>query len=291
MKVLILGASGMLGHKLYQVFKKRFEVFVTIRGNFSRVENIGLFEKENLFENIDVENIEQVSNIVEKIEPEYLINCVGIIKQLPVSKEIVKVLNINAVLPHQLAEIADKFNSKLITISTDCVFNGEKGMYSEEDFPDATDLYGKSKHLGEVTVGNHLTLRTSIIGRELKTSHSLVEWFLSNQGKKVRGFSNAIYSGFPTIIFAEILSDLMLNHKELIGLFHVSSEPIDKYELLVLVKKHFQIEVEIEKFEDFYIDRSLDSSIFRQITGFQPQSWDEMIKKMAEDNKFYSERD
>ncbi len=288
MKVLILGGSGMLGHKLYQVFKNRFEVFATVRGSFSKVEKKGLFEKEKLFENIDVENIEQVSNVVENIKPDYLINCVGIIKQLPVSKEIIKVLRINAVLPHQLAEIADKFNSKLITISTDCVFNGERGMYSEEDFPNARDLYGKSKHLGEVIEGNHLTLRTSIIGRELETSHSLIEWFLSNEGKKIRGFSNAIYSGFPTIVFADILSDLMLNHPELKGLYHISSEPINKYDLLVLVKKYFQIEVELEKDEKFKIDRSLDSSKFRQITGFQPQSWNEMIKKMAQDKKLYS---
>lgn len=279
----------MLGHKLLQNFKEKFDVWATIRGEFASVERFGFFEKERLFEKVDVEQIDEIRKIVEIIKPNYIINCVGIIKQLPTAKDFIKTIKINSLLPHQLAEIADEFDSKLVTISTDCVFNGEKGMYSENDQPDASDLYGKSKHLGEVFEGKHLTLRTSIIGRELQSSHSLIEWFLSNQGKRIKGFSKAIYSGFPTIVFTDIISDLIINHSELSGLFHVSSEPINKYELLLLVKKYFGIDVEIDKDEEFKIDRSLDSSRFRQITGFKPQNWDEMIRIMAEDLTPYSD--
>ena len=279
----------MLGHKLVQVLQKNIEVFATVRGNLEQYEKYGFFEKKNLYENISVENIEEISKIVETLKPDYLINCIGIIKQLPSAKNSVKTIKINALLPHQLAEIGDMYNSKLITISTDCVFSGEKGMYVEEDISDARDLYGKSKNLGEVSQGRHLTLRTSIIGRELGTAHSLIEWFLSNRGKKIKGFANAIYTGFPTRVFADIIADLILNHKNLSGLYHASSEPISKYDLLVLVKKHFQIEIEIEKDEEFKIDRSLDSSKFRQQTGFQPESWDEMIEKMAKDKTPYTD--
>lgn len=288
-KILILGGNGMLGHKLLQIFKDKFNVYSTVRGEYSEFEKYGIFTKSNLFENINVEHIQGIRSIVEELQPNYIINCIGIIKQLPSAKNFIKTIKINSLLPHQLVEIADEVNSKLITISTDCVFSGEKGMYSENDLPDAKDLYGKSKHLGEVTEGNHLTLRTSIIGRELNSSHSLIEWFLSNKGKSIKGFANAIYSGFPTIVFADIIADLILNNSDLNGLFHVSSEPINKYELLLLVKKYFEVEIEIEKDEEFKIDRSLDSSRFRQLTGFQPQSWEEMIKKLSQDTMSYSD--
>ncbi len=277
----------MLGHKLTQILGKKNEVYATVRGNFGDYKKYNIFKRENLFENINVENIEEISKIVETLKPEYLINCVGIIKQMPMAKDSVKTIKINALLPHQLAEIGDKFNSKLITISTDCVFRGDRGMYQEDDQPDALDLYGKSKNLGEVTSGKHLTLRTSIIGRELDSAHSLIEWFLQNRGRKIKGFAKAIYTGFPTNVFADIIADLMQNHRDLSGLYHVSSEPINKYELLLLAKKHFQIDVEIEKDEDFKIDRSLDSTKFRQITGFQPESWEKMIEKMAQDETPY----
>lgn len=277
----------MLGHKLYQVLSKKFDVFVSLREKINKFEKYEIFQIDKVVKNFDVTNLEECLQSIHNIKPDYIINCIGIIKQLPDSKNTIKTISMNALLPHQLALIADECDSKLITISTDCVFSGEKGMYTEDDYPDARDLYGKSKNLGEVTESRHLTLRTSIIGRELITSHSLIEWFLSNKGQTIKGFTNAIYSGFPTIIFAEIISNLILNHNDLRGLFHVSSEPINKYDLLVLVKKHFNFEIEIEMFDDFYLDRSLDSTRFRKITGFQSESWDEMIKKMAEDSKQY----
>jgi dTDP-4-dehydrorhamnose reductase len=224
-----------------------------------------------------------LDNSEKKVFRLVIINAVGIIKQLPSSKNVVKTLSINSIFPHKLVEVADRYSAKLIQISTDCVFDGEKGNYTEEDVSNATDVYGKSKNLGEIVGANCLTLRTSIIGRELQTSHSLVEWFLSSRGKKIKGFSNAIYSGFPTIVLADIIADLIHNHKDLAGLYHVSSEPINKLELLKLLNKAYRAEVEIKPFDDFRIDRSLDSSKFRQETGFSPASWEKMIERMAND--------
>jgi dTDP-4-dehydrorhamnose reductase len=221
-------------------------------------------------------------------QPDVIINAVGIIKQLPSSKDVIKTLKINSIFPHQLAQLAQTTGARLITISTDCVFNGRKGSYTEEDISDAEDLYGKSKNLGEVTAHNCLTLRTSIIGRELRTAHSLVEWFLSNRGEKVKGFTEAIYSGFPTVILAGIISDLIENHKNLQGLYHVSSEPINKFDLLCLLKRFYNVPVEIEPFAEFKIDRSLDSSKFRKETGFAPLDWEEMVRIMAQDSSAYN---
>ncbi len=273
----------MLGHKLVQVWQDRFDIRTTLKGSFEEYEGYGIFEREKTFELVDVENFETVSQAVEKTQPEVIFNAVGIIKQLPTSKNVIKTLTINSIFPHRLAEVAEQFNARLINISTDCVFDGKKGNYNEEDLSNATDVYGKSKNLGEVTGKNCLTLRTSIIGREIKTSHSLVEWFLSNRGKKVKGFVNAIYTGFPTIVLADIIADLIDKHKNLEGLYHVSAEPINKYELLKLIRDAYNLDIEIEAFEDFQIDRSLDSTKFRNETGFCTSSWQEMIKRMADD--------
>lgn len=283
MKILIIGGGGMLGHKLYQTLKDKFEVWITLRGKFPDYEKYEIFNKNLTFDDIDIKVFESVEYVVKKIKPEVIINAVGIIKQLPSSKNVIKTLTVNSIFPHKLVEIAGKHNAKLIQISTDCVFDGEKGNYTEEDISNATDIYGKSKNLGELTETNCLTLRTSIIGRELQTSHSLVEWFLSNRGKKIKGYSNAIYSGFPTIVLAETIANLIQNNNDLNGLYHVSSAPINKLELLNLLNKAYQAEVEIEPFEDFRIDRSLDSTKFRQETGFSPASWKEMIERMAND--------
>jgi dTDP-4-dehydrorhamnose reductase len=283
MRILILGGSGMLGHKLLQAWQERFDVWTTVKNKFSDYGHYEIFDRKKTFELVDAEQPQNIGEVIKKIRPAVIFNAIGIIKQLPSSKNVIKTLTINSILPHRLAEMAEKYDARLINISTDCVFNGKKGNYTEEDPPDAEDVYGKSKNLGEVTGENCLTLRTSIIGRELRTNHSLVEWFLSNRAKQVRGFVNAIYTGFPTIILADIISDLLENHPRLSGLYHLSSEPVNKFELLNLIKAAYKIEIEIEPFEDFRVDRSLDSTKFRQATGFQPLSWPEMIRRMAAD--------
>jgi len=288
MRILIFGGKGMLGHKLVQVLNDRFDVWTTIRGKLDSLVKYNFYIKENILENVDILDSEQVKRSIEQVKPELVINCVGIIKQLPISKDVINTLSINSLFPHRLAELSKQYSFRLINISTDCVFKGTKGNYTENDEADASDLYGRSKNLGEVLQENCLTIRTSIIGRELDTNHSLVDWFLSNQGGKVKGFINAIYSGFPTIIFADIMTDLIVNQQNLNGLYHISSEPINKFELLNLIKEAYQANIEIELFEDFKIDRSLNSDIFRNETGFEPLSWNEMIKKMAADPTPYN---
>jgi len=283
MRILIFGGKGMLGHKLVQVLGKSFEVWTTIRGAYEDVERFGIFEKHRTIEGIDAHDLHSVQQAVRDSRPDVVINAVGIIKQMPSSKDVIKTLTVNSIFPHRLSELANDVGFRLITISTDCVFDGQKGSYVEEDAPNALDLYGRSKNLGEVLADNCLTLRTSIIGRELETAHSLVEWFLGSEGKNVEGFGNAIYSGFPTIVFADIIEDLIVNQPKLNGLYHVSSEPISKYDLLKLLKKHYKSNIEIERFGDFRIDRSLDSTKFRNATGFSPANWNQMIGKMADD--------
>lgn len=287
MKVLVVGGGGMLGHKLVEKWSSKFEIWTTVRNNFEFYENFRFLKKGNTLDKTDIADTKAVEMIFQRVKPDVVVNAVGIIKQLPSSKNVIKTLSVNSIFPHQLAELTSKYGARLITISTDCVFGGGKGNYNENDIPDASDLYGISKHLGEVAAENCLTLRTSIIGRELKTSHSLVEWFLSQRGKKVRGFVNAVYSGFPTVILAGILADIIENHRHLSGLYHVSSDPINKFELLRLINDAYNAQAEIEPFEDFRIDRSLNSAKFRAATEFDPPEWSEMVKMMARDNALY----
>ncbi|MBK8467137.1 MAG: SDR family oxidoreductase [Chloracidobacterium sp.] len=283
MRVLIFGASGMLGHKLYQQLSTDFEVFATIRLGFDSISKFGFFDRKSIVENINVLDIESIRSAIENTKPDIVINAVGVVKQLPASEDVINTLSVNSVCPKRLAVLSSEYHFRLITLSTDCVFDGKKGNYVETDNPDANDLYGISKFLGEQTGDNCLTIRTSIIGRELTTGHSVVEWFLSNRGKNVTGYVNAIYSGFPTIVLAKIVSDIVTKHPELNGVYHVSSDPINKFELLGLLNKYYQANVVIEPFEDFVIDRSLNSLSFRKATDFSPLSWEKMIEQMAAD--------
>ncbi len=280
----------MLGHKLIQVLDDRFDVWATLRTDYKKYEDFGIFKSDKTIENLNIEKIKTVEKIIADLKPEVIVNAVGIIKQLPSAKNVIKTLTTNSIFPQQLSEISNNLGARLITISTDCVYSGKKGGYVETDVSDCEDLYGKSKYLGEVVTENCLTVRTSIIGRELNTSHSLIEWFLSNGGKTVKGFTRAVYSGFPTLIFAQIIGDLIENHPKLQGLFHISSDPINKYDLLKLVKKSYGVDIKIEPFDDFEIDRSLDSNRFRVATGFKPLDWREMVERMAADNAIYKNK-
>lgn len=273
----------MLGHKLVQTIGKDHQVTATIRKRDLDFDKSLLFDDVNIIGNIDVSSEVSVDSVIVENEPDVVINAVGVIKQLPSSKDVIKTLTINSIFPNRLAEMAVNYGFKLITISTDCVFTGEKGNYNELDEPDAKDLYGKSKNFGEVTGKNCLTLRTSIIGRELFTKHSLVEWFLSNKNGKAKGYKNAIYSGFPTCIMAEIILNVIECFPKLEGLYHVSSEPINKFELLKLINDRYQANVQIESFDDFFINRSLNSDKFRSETNFTPLDWEKMVDIMAQD--------
>jgi dTDP-4-dehydrorhamnose reductase len=283
MRILVFGGSGMLGHKLVQRLSSGFEVWCTLRSGFDRVERYGIFDRERTIENVDVTDISQVRSAIEQALPDVVINAVGLIKQVPAARDVIRVLAVNSVFPRLLGSLSAQYGFRLITFGTDCVFSGEKGSYVESDPSDARDLYGISKFLGEMSEGNCLTLRTSIIGRELETGHSIVEWFLANRRGSVKGYVNAIYTGFPTVVMAEIVADIVSKHPDLSGVYHVSSEPISKFDLLNLLNKHFATGTEITAFEEYVIDRSLDSTRFREVTGFVPQTWDQMLGQMAAD--------
>lgn len=283
MRILILGGSGMLGHKLVQVLEKDFEVFSTIRASFEAVATFGIFDRQRTLDNIDVTDFDALDGTIADLHPDVVVNAVGIIKQLASAEGSANMSLINSTLPQKLAAMADKQRFRLICIGTDCVFSGKKGNYTESDEPDPIDDYGRSKLLGEVSGPHCLTIRTSIIGRELGTANSLVEWFLSHRGGHVRGFTRAIYSGLPTVEFAALLVRLITKHRDLSGIYHVASVPITKYDLLRLLNDHYAANVEIEPSDEVVIDRSLDPARFRTATGIELPDWPMMVAKMAAD--------
>jgi dTDP-4-dehydrorhamnose reductase len=232
---------------------------------------------------VDATDYDSIARAIAEVKPEVVINCIGIIKQLKAAKDPIISLSINSLFPHRLAILCRAAATRMIHISTDCVFSGRKGMYTEDDVSDAEDLYGRTKYLGEVGYPGCLTIRTSIIGRELHSASGLVDWFLSNRGGKVRGFRRAMYTGFTTVALAKIIAELIRNHPELSGLWQVSSEPITKFDLLKLVNDIYRAGIEIEPDDVFFCDRSLNSARFRAAVNFQPSSWAEMISEMYHD--------
>jgi dTDP-4-dehydrorhamnose reductase len=278
--ILIFGATGMLGHTLLAQFLKRdgFNVRATAR-NVETLINEGSGASQAIVPNVDANNFESVLKVLADLKPDVVINCIGVIKQLEAAKDPLTSITINALFPHRLALACKAAGSRLIHVSTDCVFRGDKGNYTEDDPSDATDLYGRTKFLGEVDYPHCVTLRTSIIGHELQGCYSLIDWFLAQQGR-VNGYTGAIYTGFPTAEMARIIAEYVIPNPDLSGLYHVSSEPISKYELLQLVARRYAKEIEIVPYADFHCDRSLVSSRFREVTGYAPPSWEEMIAAM-----------
>lgn len=290
MRVLILGGTGMLGHKFYQVFKGHFDTFVTVRSTVQGYSTLDLFEEGQVIEGIDVCDLEKLEGVVKSIRPDVVVNCVGIIKQLPEAHDPVLSIATNSLLPHQLARLCNQYGSKMVHISTDCVFSGQGGMYTEADNPDPVDLYGRSKLLGEVDGAPHaLTIRTSIIGRELSGANALVEWFLAQSGRSVKGYTNAFFSGLPTVYLADVVMAVLRDHGDLHGLYHVSSEPISKYDLLVLLRDIHDKRIEIVPDAEVRIDRTLDSRRFVEATNIRPLAWSTQIDKLASDPTPYDE--
>jgi dTDP-4-dehydrorhamnose reductase len=282
MKVLVLGVSGMLGNAVFRCFSEAsdYEVFGSARSSAVRHAFAPALANKVIV-GADVDNPDSLALLFAKVKPHVVINCIGLIKQLAEADDPLSAIPINALLPHRLARLCDVVGARLVHMSTDCVFAGTKGMYTEADMSDAKDLYGRSKYLGEVDYPHAITLRTSIIGHELSGAHSLVGWFLAQQGS-VRGFRRAIFSGLPTVELARVIRDHVLPHPELHGLYHVSAEPINKFDLLTLIAKAYGKTIEITPDDKLVIDRSLDSSRFREATGYQPQPWPELVRRMRE---------
>lgn len=282
MRILIIGGAGMLGHQLWRHFHQSHEVWVTLRKPVSAYARFGLFDKDRAISGIDVSNAEALLPVFRRARPDAVINCVGIVKQLQEAKNPIISLTINSLLPHRLSELCGATGARLVHISTDCVFSGRKGNYSEADPSDAEDLYGRTKFLGELHESHCVTIRTSIIGRELETKSGLIEWFLSQSGKSINGFRKVIYTGFTTQELARIIERVLVQCPALGGLWQVGSDAISKYELLKFAQEAFAWKGEIIPDDNLILDRSMNSTRFRQETGYQPPSWESMIREMSQ---------
>jgi dTDP-4-dehydrorhamnose reductase len=289
MKVLILGGSGMLGHKLRQLFASHFDTYVTLRRDFAAYKKYKLFNPTYSVDHVSADNFESVVRAIDAVQPAVVVNCIGIVKQAEAAKDPLASIEINALFPHRLARLCLANGIRLIHISTDCVFSGRKGNYAESDVSDAEDLYGRTKFLGEVSCEGCLTIRTSMIGRELETSYGLLDWFLSQEGRKINGYTKSIFSGFTTNALADILVTIIAEYQEMYGVWHVASQPISKFELLSLVKQVYQLNIHIEEDDSIEVDRSLNSERFQQTTDFITSSWYDMIEQMYKDPTPYSE--
>jgi dTDP-4-dehydrorhamnose reductase len=278
--ILVLGATGMLGNAMMHVFTgdERFEVRGTARSERSR-SLLPADLRDHVLTGVDAENFDSLTAVLARTKPDVVINCIGLIKQLADANDPLVALPVNALLPHRLARLCAIRDTRLVHVSTDCVFDGAKGGYVEGDRPDAYDLYGRSKLLGEVDYPNAITLRTSIIGHELGSANALIEWFLSQEGR-TKGYQRAVFSGLPTAELARVIRDYVLPRPEMHGLYHVSAAPINKYDLLKLVAEVYGKAIEIEPDDALRIDRSLNSDRFRQATGYEPPAWPDLVALM-----------
>jgi dTDP-4-dehydrorhamnose reductase len=280
--VLVVGATGMLGHTVFRYFSAdaRFRTFGTLRSAYGGTL-LPPSLRAHLIEDIDVDNPASVARAFEHAQPDVVVNCVGVVKQLSSAADPLTAIPINSILPHRLSQLSAERGARFVHVSTDCVFTGKRGAYREVDVPDAADLYGRSKLLGEVDAPHAITLRTSIIGPELRDAHGLVGWFLAQQGE-ARGFRRAVFSGLPTVELAHVIRDFVLPQVDLHGLYHVSAEAINKHDLLALVARVYGKCITLIPDDDLVIDRSLDSTRFRTETGYSPPGWPDLVRAMHE---------
>jgi dTDP-4-dehydrorhamnose reductase len=280
MKVLVFGASGMIGSAMFRVLseKKEWQVWGTSRSADAKCF-FKADQRDKMLAGVDVEKQEALVRVFARVQPDVVINCIGMTKHHKEAEDPQLALPLNALLPHRMADLCAVAGARLIHVSTDCVFAGTKGNYAEADAPDAVDVYGKAKHLGEVDYPHAITLRTSTIGHELQSAYGLLEWFLAQQGS-CKGFNRAVFSGLPNTEFARVVRDLVISRPDLHGLYHVGAEPIGKYELLKLIAKAYGKQIEIVRDDEFLIDRSLNSARFNQVTGYKPAAWPALIQAM-----------
>lgn len=279
-KTLVIGASGMLGNAMLRFLAQSpgFEVIGTARSR-DILRRLPPSLHDRLVFGIDIADVDRLERLFAEQRPQVVINCVGMVKQLAESEDPLTAIPVNALLPHRLADLCGRHGARLVHISTDCVFAGTRGMYEEDSLPDATDLYGRSKLLGEVDRPHAITLRTSIIGHELDSAHGLVDWFLAQQGQ-VKGYTRAVFSGLPTVELARVVRDHVIPRPGLHGMYHVSAAPIAKFDLLELVAQTYGKNVQIIPDDQVVIDRSLDSTRFRREAGYTPPEWPELVRRM-----------
>lgn len=291
-RILVLGGEGMLGHKMYQQLRATFPgVHCTIRASLAdtAIRRIALFAGPGVVDDVDVLREDRLHAVLGDLRPDVVVNCVGVIKQRSEAKDPIPSIAVNALFPHRLAEMVRPWQGHVIHFSTDCVFSGRRGGYTEDDQADAEDLYGRTKVLGEVQGPNALTLRTSMIGRELFEHRSLLDWFLQQRRKRIRGFTRVRYSGVTTNHLSRVVGDVLERRPWLNGLYHVASEPISKYDLLCLLRECYGLDVEIASDGDEVCDRTLNGERFAAATGYVCPPWRDLVRDLAGDPTPYSD--
>ncbi len=282
MKVLILGADGMIGHKMAQSLYEEhsLEIILNSRSNSKILRqlypNCKIYEYDFLKDD--------VNNLLDIISPDLIINAAGITIRRGI-EDFKKASLINSIFPHKIDNWASKFDKKLIHFSTDCVYSGKKGDYLDNDTPDAEDNYGKSKASGEIISKNTLTIRSSMVGREIFNKTELLEWVVSNKNKKISGYENVIYSGVTTLWMSKTIIKILAKLPELNGIYNVSSEPISKYDLINKINKHFKLNIDIEADSSFFSNKSLNSSKFFLKSNIEKPDWDQMLLNLYNDSK------
>jgi dTDP-4-dehydrorhamnose reductase len=287
-RILVLGAGGMLGHMAVRVLSENYEVFGTTRASMQDSKELNQFlPTNNWFSGVDVRHDDVLENLLAEIQPHFVLNCVGLVKQKMSATTFVESIEINALLPHRLARVCEKTNSKLIQVSTDCVFTGDEGIKGLEMEPNATDLYGRTKFLGEVPYGSALTLRTSIVGRQLSGAESLFEWILSQNGGVINGYKKALYTGLTTMALSRVIANVIAHHSNLTGVWQVASPEISKYELVRLFIEKLELNIVLNEDISFECDRRLNGTAFEKATGIVVPSWDLMLQDFALDQITY----
>jgi dTDP-4-dehydrorhamnose reductase len=273
----------MLGHKMLQRLARDHDTWGGLRDDANSLPEIPGVRPSRLIGGLSADDPIALKGVIDDVAPDVVINCVGIVKQLAAAKDAERSIAINALLPHQLARLCAERGSRLIHFSTDCVFSGRDGPYREADVPDPTDLYGRSKLLGEVAYAHCFTIRSSIVGRSLRNGTGLFDWFFRQRGGCVKGFRRALYSGLTTGAMADVVKLVLEQHPSLSGVWHIAGDPIDKYNLLRLVNEVCGLGIQIEPEDAFQCDRRLDSSRFHEATGWSPPAWQDMIETMHAD--------
>ena len=279
MKILILGADGMIGHKMAQSLS-HFDLYLNSRSKSNYLQE---YFPSSTLSNFDFLN-QNIEDLLEKTLPDYIINAVGITIRRGASYN--KETNfLNSQLPKKIDFWCKENQKKQIHFSTDCVFSGDKGNYNDLDLPDAKDNYGKSKGEGEINSNSTLTIRSSMIGREIYNKTELLEWVISNKNKKIKGFDNAIYSGVTTLWMSNTVNEIIKNYPDLYGIYNISSPPISKYDLISKINTYFNLNIEIERDSSYYSNKSLNSNKFFSETNFKKPNWDEMLSDLYLDSE------
>jgi len=284
-RVLVLGVNGLIGHTMYRKLKQEgFEVFGTMRRAKIEFMQYDFLQADTIIDGLDVQEISNVSEVILQIQPSVVVNCIGITRRKDEISNSIQAIKINALLPHQIAKICQDMSIRMIHLSTDCVFSGDFGLYTEDSIPDASDMYGRTKAMGEVLDNpNCLTLRSSFLGTEISDRTELLEWLLSQKGRTIKGYTKAIYSGVSTVYLSSVITEILRHYPQLSGLYQIAPDtPISKYDLLCIAKNAFNIDVEIVENDSFVSDKSLSGARLKKVMNYRVPSWHDMLQELAE---------